>query len=150
MSEQGEAFFEVSAYYSKAGPSLMLMEQGEAEQALALLPTNTLDEVSAYSRQRVLFRYAMRKAAQGETQTKRWFLEALPLLKHYDRYRDELTAFALSDLESKAYAGLAESYALFSWYSVLRPKDAFPAARDAALRAIALDDSLAEAHTAMA
>src|SRR5947208_2120686 len=45
-----------------------------------------------------------------------------------------------------AYAGLAESYALFSWYSVLRPKDAFPAARDAALRAIALDDSLAEAH----
>jgi len=109
MSEQGEAFFEVSAYYSKAGPSLMLMEQGEAEQALALLPKNTLDEVSAYSRQRVLFRYAMRKAAQGETQTKRWFLEALPLLKHYDRYRDELTAFALSDLESKAYAGLAEA-----------------------------------------
>jgi hypothetical protein len=109
MSEQGEVFFEVSAYYSKAGPSLVLMELGEAEQALALLPNNAPDEVSAYGRQRVLFRYAMRKAARGEKQTKRWFLEALPLLKRYDRYRDELTAFALSDLESKAYAGLAEA-----------------------------------------
>jgi tetratricopeptide (TPR) repeat protein len=109
MGEQGEACFEVSAYYSKAGPSLVLMEMGEAEQALALLPKKVQDEVSAYGRQRVLFRYAMGKAARGDKQTKRWFLEALPLLKHYDRYRDELTAFALSDLESKAYAGLAEA-----------------------------------------
>ena len=51
----------------------------------------------------------MSKAAQGEKQTKRWFLEALPLLTHYARYRDELTVFALSDLESKAYAGVAEA-----------------------------------------
>jgi tetratricopeptide (TPR) repeat protein len=109
MDEQGETFFEVSAYYSKAGPSLVLMEQGEAEQALALLPRNVSDEVSAYCRQRILFRYAMHQAARGEKQTRRWFLEALPLLQQYDRYLDELVAFAMSDLEDKAYAGLAEA-----------------------------------------
>jgi tetratricopeptide (TPR) repeat protein len=109
MGEQGETFFEVSAYYSKAGPSLVLMEQGEEEQALALLPRSTPDEISAYCRQRVLFRYAMSQAARGEKQTRRWFLEALPLLQQYDQYRDELIAFAMSDLEDKAYAGLAEA-----------------------------------------
>lgn len=109
MSEQRETFFEVSAYYSKAGPSLVLMEQGEEEQALALLPKSATDEVSVYCRQRVLFRYAMSKAARGEKQTKRWFLEALPLLQHYERYRDELIEFAMSNLEEKAYVGLAEA-----------------------------------------
>ncbi len=113
LGEQGETFFEVSAYYSKAGASLVLLEQGEEEQALALLsksaPKGTIDEVAAYCRQRVLFRGAMRKVGRGEKQTKRWFLEALPLLRQYDRYRDELTEFAMSDLEEKAYAGLAEA-----------------------------------------
>jgi hypothetical protein len=109
MSEQRETFFEVSAYYSQAGSSLVLMEQGEEEQALALLPKSATDEVSAYCRQRVVFRYAMSKAARGEKQTKRWFLEALPLLQHYERYRDELIEFAMSNLEEKAYVGLAEA-----------------------------------------
>ena len=109
INDQGETFFEVSAYYSKAGRSLALMEQGEEEQALALLPKQAPDEVSAYCRQRVLFRCAMRQADRGEKQTKRWFLEALPLLQQYDRYRDELIELAMSDLEDKAYAGLAEA-----------------------------------------
>ncbi len=109
LSDQGETFFEVSAYYSKAGRSLVLMEQGEAEQALALLPKDAQDDVSAYCRQRVLFRYGHRKTLQGDKQTKRWFLEALPLLKHYSRYRDELTELAWADLEPEAYAGLAEA-----------------------------------------
>jgi tetratricopeptide (TPR) repeat protein len=109
LSQQGETFIEVSAYYSKAGRSLVLMEQGEGEQALASLPKNARDDVSAYCRQRVLFRHGLRKALQGEKQTKRWFLEALPLLKSYSRYRDELAELALTDLEPNVYAGLAEA-----------------------------------------
>jgi len=48
-----------------------------------------------------------------------------------------------------AYSGLAETYVLFSPYSVALPKDSFPQARAAALRALELDDSLAEAHAAL-
>lgn len=48
-----------------------------------------------------------------------------------------------------AYAALARTYALSSVYGVLTELEAMPKARDAAARAIALDDSLAEAHTMM-
>ena len=48
-----------------------------------------------------------------------------------------------------AYSGLAETYVLFSPYSVALPQESFPTARAAALRALELDDSLAEAHAAL-
>jgi TolB-like protein/DNA-binding winged helix-turn-helix (wHTH) protein len=48
---------------------------------------------------------------------------------------------------SAAYAGLARAYALSPVYGSLRELEAMPKARDAAAHAIALDDSLAEAHT---
>jgi TolB-like protein/Tfp pilus assembly protein PilF len=48
-----------------------------------------------------------------------------------------------------AYSGLAETYVLFSSYSVASAKDSMPQAKAAALRALALDDSVAEAHTAL-
>ena len=48
-----------------------------------------------------------------------------------------------------AYSGLAESYVLFPNYSVAMPLDCMPKAKAAALRAIELDDSLAETHTAL-
>ena len=49
-----------------------------------------------------------------------------------------------------AYSGLAETYVLFSSYSVALPKDSMPQAKAAAQRALELDDSLVEAHTAFA
>ena len=107
--ETDETRFEVGAYYSQAGRSLMLIEQGEAEQALALLPKNPSDGISAYCRQRVLFRYGLNTARQGLKQTKKYFLEALPLFKQYPRYSDELAELALTDLEPKVYAGLADA-----------------------------------------
>lgn len=48
-----------------------------------------------------------------------------------------------------AYSGLAETYVLFSSYDVASGKDSMPQAKAAALRALAIDDSLAEAHTAL-
>ncbi|MFN2578640.1 MAG: winged helix-turn-helix domain-containing tetratricopeptide repeat protein [Pyrinomonadaceae bacterium] len=47
-----------------------------------------------------------------------------------------------------AYAGLADSYAISS--SGLPPEKRFPLAKAAALKALELDDSLAEAHTSLA
>ena len=53
---------------------------------------------------------------------------------------------------AQAYSGLADSYALSGdWeYGILSPQDAFAKARAAATQALALDDSLGEAHTSLA
>jgi TolB-like protein/Flp pilus assembly protein TadD len=48
-----------------------------------------------------------------------------------------------------AYSGLADSYVLFPNYSVALPRDSMPKAKAAAVRAIEIDDSLAEAHSAL-
>jgi TolB-like protein/DNA-binding winged helix-turn-helix (wHTH) protein/Flp pilus assembly protein TadD len=53
---------------------------------------------------------------------------------------------------ARAYSGLADSYALSGdWeYGILSPQDAFPKAKTAVTRALALDDNLSEAHTSLA
>lgn len=49
-----------------------------------------------------------------------------------------------------AYAGLADAYTLLGNYYVLPPIDAYPKAKTAALKALEIDESLAEAHTSLA
>ena len=49
-----------------------------------------------------------------------------------------------------AYSGIADSFALLSTISGVPPRDAFAQAREAAEKALALDDGLAEAHTSLA
>ena len=49
-----------------------------------------------------------------------------------------------------AYAGLADSYDLLDDWGTTPPRESFPKAREAALKALELDDSLAEAHTSLA
>ena len=53
---------------------------------------------------------------------------------------------------AEAYTGLADAYALSGdWeYGILSPEVAFPKAKEAASKALALDGSLAEAHTSLA
>jgi serine/threonine-protein kinase len=49
-----------------------------------------------------------------------------------------------------AFAGLAESYVLASGYAVMTPQESFTKAREAAKRALEIDESIAEAHNALA
>jgi TolB-like protein/DNA-binding winged helix-turn-helix (wHTH) protein/Tfp pilus assembly protein PilF len=53
---------------------------------------------------------------------------------------------------AEAYSGLADAYALSGdWkYGVLSPQEAFPQAKAAATKALALDESLGEAHASLA
>jgi TolB-like protein/DNA-binding winged helix-turn-helix (wHTH) protein/Tfp pilus assembly protein PilF len=51
---------------------------------------------------------------------------------------------------ARAYAGLADSYALMGGYSGRAQTEFMPKARAAALHALELDDKLAEGHTALA
>jgi TolB-like protein len=49
-----------------------------------------------------------------------------------------------------AYAGLADSYNIMSSYGISSPKESFPLGKAAAMKALELDENLAEAHTSMA
>lgn len=49
-----------------------------------------------------------------------------------------------------AYSGISDSLTLLSFYEIVPPSEAMPAARRAALRAIELDPDLAEAHASLA
>lgn len=49
-----------------------------------------------------------------------------------------------------AWAGLADSYLLLGGANAAAPVELYPKAKEAALRAIELDDTLAEAHTSLA
>ncbi len=49
-----------------------------------------------------------------------------------------------------AYDGLADCWLPLGWYAYMAPSETFPYAKVAATKALALDDSLAEAHTSLA
>jgi TolB-like protein/DNA-binding winged helix-turn-helix (wHTH) protein/Flp pilus assembly protein TadD len=61
-------------------------------------------------------------------------------------------AIAIDPGYAAAYSGLADTYALAGdWeYAVLAPADAFGRSRAAAMKALALDDTLADAYTSLA
>jgi tetratricopeptide (TPR) repeat protein len=60
------------------------------------------------------------------------------------------TAIALDPDYAEAYAGLASTYDILREYTHMPPAQAYPLARAAARRALALDDRVASAHTALA
>jgi serine/threonine protein kinase len=49
-----------------------------------------------------------------------------------------------------AYAGLADSYSQLALYDIVPPSEAYPRAKEAALKSLEMDDTLAEAHTSLA
>jgi tetratricopeptide (TPR) repeat protein len=63
---------------------------------------------------------------------------------------DFTRAIAHDPSDAKAYAGLADSYNLIREYGSMPESEAYPRAFDAASKAVALDDSLAEGHRALA
>jgi len=59
-------------------------------------------------------------------------------------------ALALDPEFASAYAGIAETYSSLGFMAVLPPREAMPKAKAAAQRALELDDTLADAHCALA
>ncbi len=77
---------------------------------------------------------------------------------HWSRWRTEGAERAIEYFQqairkdpnyAAAYSGLADSYAWLGFFSAMPPNEAMPKARQAALKALALDDSLAAAHTSL-
>ena len=59
-------------------------------------------------------------------------------------------AVALDSEYALAWAGLADSYTVLGYYGLACPEESMPKGAEAARRSVALDPSLAEAHTALA
>jgi serine/threonine-protein kinase len=78
--------------------------------------------------------YWSKRTADGLTQGAEYFQQAI----------DNDPSYAL------AYVGLADCYNMLVVYSKLQPNEGFPKARDAAVKALELDDSLSEAHSSLA
>jgi len=64
-------------------------------------------------------------------------------IEYFQQSIDEDPSYA------QAYAGLADSYNMLGQYEIVPPSEAFPRAEAAALRALDLDETLAEAHTSL-
>ena len=61
-----------------------------------------------------------------------------------------LKAIALDPAYALAYSGLADTYALLGSYNIMPISDSHPLGRDAALKALRLNESLGEAHNSLA
>lgn len=107
------------------------LDTGSARAAGARHGTSDLEAYDRYLRGR----YAWNKRTpDGLKESIRYFEEAIR--------RDP--AFA------DAYSGMADAYISLFDYEILPPEEANPRARAAAMRALALDSTLAEAHTSLA
>ncbi|REJ75339.1 MAG: hypothetical protein DWQ47_07595 [Acidobacteria bacterium] len=58
-------------------------------------------------------------------------------------------AIALDPGFARAYSGVADYYNFLSIFGIMPPKECFPAAKEAALKAVDLDPDLAEAHVSL-
>jgi serine/threonine protein kinase len=59
-------------------------------------------------------------------------------------------AIAKDPMYALAYSGLADCFSLLPTFAFVPPKEAYPKAKEAALKALEIDDTLAEAHTCLA
>jgi DNA-binding winged helix-turn-helix (wHTH) protein/TolB-like protein/Tfp pilus assembly protein PilF len=59
-------------------------------------------------------------------------------------------AIAIDPNYAEAYAGLADCYNMLVVYGRLQPKEGFPKAKEAAMKALEIDENQAEAHSSLA
>ena len=110
---------------------LQLKLSGESEQKLAKKYTDNPEAYQLYLQGR--FHWNKRTSADFE-QAVVFFKKAIEKDPNY----------------ALAYAGLADTYALFPDWVNGRPKEYMPQAKQAALKALELDPNLAEAHASLA
>jgi tetratricopeptide (TPR) repeat protein len=97
------------------------------ERAVSVKPTNNLAAYELYLQGRYFWN---RRDREGFRRAIELFTKATELDPNY----------------ALAYVGIADTYALLPIYGFASARDSFPKAKVAALRALQLDDTLAEAH----
>jgi len=110
---------------------LRLRLTGGEKTHLAKRPTENIEAYQLYLKGRY---YWNKRTEEGFHKAIEYFSEAT----------EKDPSYAL------AHAGLADSYILLGEYSLLPAKEAYAKAREAATKALELDDTLGEAHNALA
>ena len=135
-----------SEAYDGGLDDLFAMQREIAEQVadalrVHLLPTEREEIAKAPTENRDAHTHYLR----GRYAWSQWNEAALlNALDYFQQAIDLDPEFAL------AYAGISDTYSLMAHLGYLSPDEAYPNAEDAAKRALALDDSLAEAHSSLA
>jgi len=108
---------------------IQLTPQEQAHLA-ATRPVNT-QALEAYLKGRFFWN---KRTPEGFQRSLEYFQEAIKMDAEY----------------AQAYSGLSDTYTLLQNYGLLPPEEAYPRAKAAALKALELDETLAEAHTSLA
>jgi len=111
--------------------ALELRVGADLDRRLADRPTESLDAYAAYLEGRHAWN---RRTPDGMRRSLDLFEKAL----------------SMDSTFAEAWAGLADAYTLLGSYGMMSPEASFPKAHAAAIRALELDDGLAEAHTSLA
>jgi DNA-binding winged helix-turn-helix (wHTH) protein/TolB-like protein/Tfp pilus assembly protein PilF len=111
--------------------ALRLQLTGDEKRLLAKRYTDNAEAYQAYLRGRFYWskwnKASLEKAIES-------FEEALAIDKEY----------------ALAYAGISDSYGILGYLNFLSPRDAYPKSKEAALKALELDNTIGEAHSALA
>ena len=120
------------------------------EEEIANHISDKLRRLTSQQKERVTKRYTESGEAYQAFLKGRyhWGKDTEDDLKQAIQYFEQ--AIRLDSNYAPAYAGMADAYAELSNIDFLPPNESFPKARAAALKALDIDPSLSEAHTALA
>ena len=125
-------------HYDRKISDILLVQEGISNDIfanlrlkLSLEEKKQLDAFSLYLKGR---NYLNKRTADGLQLGIEYFQQAIDVDSDY----------------APAYAGLADCYNMLVVYGISKPQEAFPRAKEAALKALKIDDTLAEAHTSLA
>jgi serine/threonine-protein kinase len=127
--EMQDIFAVRSEVAQQVAATLKVRLLGEEKKQLDKKPTENIEAYNLYRRGRY---YADKLSEEGMAKARPLFEQAIEKDPH----------FAL------AYTGLADNYVIAA-DAIIPPREAFSKAKEAALKAIEMDDSLAEAHASL-
>jgi serine/threonine-protein kinase len=127
--EMQDIFAVRSEVAQQVAATLKVRLLGEEKKQLDKKPTENLEAYNLYRQGRF---YADKLSEEGMAKARPFFEQAI----------EKDPRFAL------AYAGLADNYVIAA-DAIIPPREAFSKAKEAALKAIEIDDSLAEAHASL-
>jgi serine/threonine protein kinase/tetratricopeptide (TPR) repeat protein len=126
-----DAFVVQEGIAREISQSLRLKLTGEEEKRLARRYTENAEAYDRYLKGRF---YWNKRTGESIGKSIQFFQSAIEKDPNY----------------ALAYAGLADSFHLIAFYGVGPPKEFMPKAREAATRALQIDEKMAEAHTLLA
>jgi eukaryotic-like serine/threonine-protein kinase len=132
-------------YHRKPGDIFSIQDEISNEISEKLRLKLTHDEKKRLSKRPTTDAEAYRLYLKGRHHWDRWTEDGFyKAIEYFQLAIEQDPSYAL------AHCGVSDAYVLLGWNSYLPPKEAFPKAKMAAMRALRLDPDLGEAHTALA